>query len=674
MPLSFRQIHLDFHTSEHVPQVGQAFDAEDFAQTFKRAHVESVTLFGRCHHGWAYYDSSISRRHPSLSFDLLRAQYDALKGAGIRAPIYLTCAWDELSCREHPEWRVITEDGKFLYAGGNLGDTKVVRWGLLDFSTPVMEFIEAQIEEVVRLFPDADGIFLDIAHQYPSCSPSALRQMSEMGLDWTSPEDRLAHAAHVKREYMRRTTAAAKSGRADMPVFHNHGNLTLGDRSILTFDTHLEIESLPTGGWGYDHFPIGAKYAESIGSDYLGMTGKFHTLWGEFGAYKHPDALRYECGFMLAHGAKCSIGDHLHPSAKQSQSTYNVIAPAYAEVAEKQPWCEGSRNVAEIAMLSVRAVNSPDLPSWDPASVNNTAEEGCSRILLEERFLFDVVDVEADFSPYRLIVVPDEARLGPDLTVKLQAYVDAGGSLLLSWDSGLDPETGAPLFDFGGKVEGASPFASDYAVFDAAIAPEFISDPVYLYEASRRLRVSDGVSLGRIHDPYFDRTQKHFNGHMNTPYDIAPSGFDAIVRKGRVCYAAHPLFSIYFRNGPAVLREVLGRLIGLMLGGDRKVEASLPVGGRITLREQPQDKRDVLHLLYATPQLRGQFKGSPIEIIQDLPPLHDVEVCVRSSKDIVAVTLVPQGIPLAFRAQEGSIVFSVPRLVGHQMVSLDHRS
>ena len=30
-------------------------------------------------------------------------------------------------------------------------------------------------------------------------------------------------------------------------------------------NTHLELESLPTGGWGYDHFPLSARYAQTLG-------------------------------------------------------------------------------------------------------------------------------------------------------------------------------------------------------------------------------------------------------------------------------------------------------------------------------------------------------------------------------------------------------------------------
>ncbi|MBQ8551374.1 MAG: hypothetical protein IJ428_01015 [Clostridia bacterium] len=35
----------------------------------------------------------------------------------------------------------------------------------------------------------------------------------------------------------------------------------------------------------------------------------FHTSWGEFGGFKHPNALRYEAALSISQGAKCSIGD-----------------------------------------------------------------------------------------------------------------------------------------------------------------------------------------------------------------------------------------------------------------------------------------------------------------------------------------------------------------------------
>lgn len=666
--LPTRQVHLDFHTSEAIPGVGSAFDPDDFARAFKEAHVESVTLFARCHHGWCYYDTEVGSRHPTLDFDLLRAQVDALQGVGIATPIYITCAWDELSAREHPEWRVLSPEGRFLYAGGVEGNPDGTRWALLDFSTGYMDFLERQIEEVAKRFPDAPGIFLDICHQYPSCSPAALRQMEKMGLDWTDPEHRMRHAAAVKIEYLERTRDAARSHSPKMRVFHNHGNVAMGDRSILEYDSHLEIESLPTGGWGYDHFPLAAKYAEEIGAERIGMTGKFHTLWGEFGGFKTPDALRYECGAMLAFGAGCSVGDHLHPSGAIAPSTLRLIGAAFEEVAQKESWCLDTQNVAEIGLLSARAVNISDAMSWEDRAVHNDADEGASRVLLEEGLLFDVLDRESDFGRYRMIILPDELRIDAGLAAKLESYRRAGGHILSTGASGFDPETLVPWADIGAVVEGKSPYDFDYVHFDSALFPEWLDDPVYLYEPSWRLRVTDGTGLGGIHDPYFNRRPHKFNGHANTPYLLEGSEWAAVVEKDGLIQCAHALFSIYHRHGAVIIRQVLAALIRRGLDDRVRVETTLPEGGRVSLRRG--EGRHILHLLHATPQLRGRFRGTPVEVISELQTLKAIDVEMAMDTEVSSVRLVPTDQSLPYELSDGRLRFTVPQMRGHQMIEI----
>ena len=138
------------------------------------------------------------------------------------------------------------------------------------------------------------------------------------------------------KKYYETTNNAAKAIKPDIKVFHNGGHIPAGRRDIAYANTHLELESLPTGGWGYDHFPKSAKYSQHLGLNYLGMTGKFHFSWGEFGGYKHPNALIYETALSIAMGAKCSIGDQLSPDGKMDMRTYEIIGQAYSEVAKKE--------------------------------------------------------------------------------------------------------------------------------------------------------------------------------------------------------------------------------------------------------------------------------------------------------------------------------------------------
>ena len=57
-----------------------------FAATMKSAHVNSVTVFAKCHHGHLYYNTARPERHPGLrrSLDLLGEQIEALHREGIR--------------------------------------------------------------------------------------------------------------------------------------------------------------------------------------------------------------------------------------------------------------------------------------------------------------------------------------------------------------------------------------------------------------------------------------------------------------------------------------------------------------------------------------------------------------------------------------------------------------
>ena len=67
--LRFRQIHLDFHTSETIESVGSDFEPDEFAETLVKANVNSISCFARCHHGWLYFNSKAfpERRHPHLT-------------------------------------------------------------------------------------------------------------------------------------------------------------------------------------------------------------------------------------------------------------------------------------------------------------------------------------------------------------------------------------------------------------------------------------------------------------------------------------------------------------------------------------------------------------------------------------------------------------------------------
>ena len=170
-----------------------------------------------------------------------------------------------------------------------------------------------------------DGLFLDIVKEQDCACPRCLRGMAEEGLNASVAEDRLAFGREVTRGFRSDLTAFIRTLDQRCSLFYNGGHVGPELRpSVLTY-THFELESLPSGGWGYLHFPISMRYARTLGKDCLGMTGRFHTSWGDFHSLKNPAALQFECFQMLALGAKCSVGDQLHPSGRIDPATYDLI-------------------------------------------------------------------------------------------------------------------------------------------------------------------------------------------------------------------------------------------------------------------------------------------------------------------------------------------------------------
>ena len=89
-PIGQRQVHLDFHTSEHLENIAGAFSKEGFQAALKIGNIDSINLFAKCHHSWSYYPTDIGRMHPNLNFDLLGAQLQACAEIGIKTQIYLS--------------------------------------------------------------------------------------------------------------------------------------------------------------------------------------------------------------------------------------------------------------------------------------------------------------------------------------------------------------------------------------------------------------------------------------------------------------------------------------------------------------------------------------------------------------------------------------------------------
>lgn len=623
-PMRYRQIHLDFHTSEHIPGIGSAFDPDDFVGTLKAAHVDSVTIFAKCHHGWSYYPTKVGAPHPNLARDLMGDMVKALTAADIDCPIYISVQWDERNARLHPEWRARSAT-KNRFDPGQLQ----AGWHTLCLNhKEYRDELLAQAREVATNYP-TPGLFFDIVLAPDCVCQACLDSMAAHGLDPENAEDRQKNDEWVNEVFRSEMSAALRAEFPGLRIFYNCGHIHKQGPQRFAPYTHLELESLPTGGWGYDHFPSSARYAATLGLDFVAHTGKFHTSWGEFGGFKHPDALEYEAAQMVALGSKCLVGDQLHPSGAINPDTYASIAPAYARIEKLEPFLEGARQVSEVAILTAEYFHSA-------GDRNNRADDGAAQMLQELKRPFDVIDPSADFASYRVIILPDEVPVEGELASRLKAYLAGGGRLLLSGSSALGAD-GRFALPTGVASRGTVPFTPSYLRAGKQLDAAMTTSPFVVYGTAQMIESEGAQVLAEVVRPYFNRSYKHFSSHAHTPDDpdAAPLGA-GVTLHGGVAYVAYPIFSIYHAMGQPLYKYVVRGLLDKLLP-DPALTTDLPSAGRATIVRQEALHRHVLHLLYGPPQVRGKAVPAGettrvMEMIEDIPAIGPVSATVRLPK------------------------------------------
>lgn len=672
-PLRYRQIHLDFHTSEAIADIGRDFDPIQFVQTLQAAHVDSVTLFARCHHGWCYYPSKVGDAHPHLARpDLLGEMVKACRKADISTPIYLTVQWDENLARTRPEWRVMSANNQTHNGAPTDGSANyqlTAAWHTLCLSNAEYRryLIEMGLEIIERYNPP--GLFYDIVSAHDCVCPKCVARMHDSDLDPELAEHRKINDEAVNEQFRQEISAAIWNARPDMRLFFNCGHID--KRGAKRFDTysHLEIESLPTGPWGYDHFPSNARYAAALGKDFLGQTGKFHTSWGEFGGFKQSQALLYECAQTAALGAKCLIGDQLHPLGKMDADTYRFIAPAYAHIEKLEPFLKDARQISEVAILAAECF-------VDSGARSNASDDGAVRMLLELKLPFDVIDPEMDFATYRVLVLPDSVPVDQTLSAKLERYARSGGKVLFSGKSGQDPESGRLNLDAGFTVSGDQiAFDPSYARTERDIFPAGTpGSPIVMYGTAEKVEATTADILASCHAPYFNRGYRHFCSHKHTPVDLdAPALSPAITMQGNYAYIAYPIFQMYQMAGQPIYKYLVQGLLELMLP-DPVLRTNLPSGGRANVAWQ--GNRLVAHLLYGAPQQRGKqspeaVQPHPMEMIEDIPTLANITVSIRTARIPTRAFNAISGNNLTLEHKDGYAVIAVGDLHIHAAVVLE---
>lgn len=649
--LSPRQIHLDFHTTELIPGIGKDFDADEFARMAKDASISSMTIFGRCHHGWMYFDSKLfpDQIHPQLANkNFMVDQIRALHKVGIKAPVYLTVQWDYHLATTRPEWLIRKADGS------HEGDafTKPGFYQSMCVNTGYADFLKAHVTEVIELLGDElDGFFFDIVGTRPCLCASCRKEMKELGIDASDETEVRRFATKVMNRFKKEMSDLIRSHKADCTIFYNAGHVGPCTKESKDTYSHFELESLPSGGWGYLHFPVSARYARKLGADALGMTGKFHTSWGDFHSLKNQAALEFEAYRMLSFGMACSIGDQMEPTGILNPATYRLIGNVYGPFAQREEWARPSVAMAEVAYITSES------PLYEQ-KMDDTIF-GAVQLLEELAVQFDVLDADMDINGYKVVILPDDFIATPAYQAKLDQYIASGGKVIACYHGGLNEDKAYPA-SFATTYQGEREAYPDFIIAKGELAAGLEEDNEYAIYLQGAKIVPNGAGKSALEAraPYFKREGDRFCSHFYTP-SAKGEAYPAVTRTDNVIVFGHPLFGQYRQNASLWVKILIKNALNVLLPNPL-VSHDGPSTMTVQLLDQPEKERVCAHILHYIPVR----KSATIDIIEERTPISNITLTLNLPQGYTKARLVPENQPLTMI--DGKV--TIPQVDGYAIV------
>ena len=246
-PGPWRKVHIEYHTSRHMPRLAERFNADEFGDRLLAAHVNGATVFAKDMYGYSYFPSTHGRMHPNLSFDLLGAQVAALRKRKISVLAYFMLTWNPELAERHPEWLVVHQPGdksrpkleeisdeqkaftntlkpdapRRSKAGPRSkpaeppAEDKGYRPYMWQFCIGREEFLKGELDLIQELVSkyELDGVWLDGGGSPPCYCDECVRQLRKKGLDPFDAGVQYAHKEELRQSFLERIHQVIKKTR-----------------------------------------------------------------------------------------------------------------------------------------------------------------------------------------------------------------------------------------------------------------------------------------------------------------------------------------------------------------------------------------------------------------------------------------------------------------------------
>ncbi|MDE6318628.1 MAG: family 10 glycosylhydrolase, partial [Lachnospiraceae bacterium] len=234
---NYRRNLMDMHIDDWNPAFLSRLNVDEYVDALKDAGIQAAMVKARPHTGLAYYPTRIGRMHKGLNgFDFFGTMVKKCHENGIAVVAYFSQIFDNWAYENHPDWRLVTADGRGMQEYRGTSDFKSGRYGIMcPNNEEYRNYVASCLTEMNEMY-DFEGMFLDMTF-FPEvcyCASCKKKYKEETGkeiprtIDWNS-QDWFAYV--YKRdewmaEYAKFATACVKKSKPDVTIEHQFSRIT----------------------------------------------------------------------------------------------------------------------------------------------------------------------------------------------------------------------------------------------------------------------------------------------------------------------------------------------------------------------------------------------------------------------------------------------------------------
>ena len=637
-------MHFDFHANESDTGMGKSLSEKSLDSLLTAIKPDFIQIDCKGHPGVTSYPSKVANATTVKNFitDPLTFYRAITKKHGVALYVHYSGVFDAGILKKHPNWGLVKADGK-------LDDAYTSVHGPY-----VDSLMIPQLKEIADYGVDGVWIDGDCWATQPDYSPVALAKFkAETGIQEVPRSDKdptfLAFENFGRRSFLRYVAHYTDELHRYNPNFRVASNWTYSSMMPEPITTNVDYLS-------GDLTPGNSVNTAAFESRVLAAQGQLYkkpwdlmswSFWYQFGPTMGGDQktaihMKQEAAEIMAMGG----GFQGYVRQKRDASLPLTELPVMAELSKfvraRQPFCEGVTPTPQVAVLYSNAtVKAFDKQLFSRGQAYRM--QGVLWALLDAQIPTEVLSEQhltGRMSQYPLIVVSQQDSLTPAFRQELLEYARQGGNLLIM------------------GVETTKNFASELGI--RPVGDTTSSTKWVHYNGHTMVVNTPFLPVQTAGAQPFGQVRPHeYGGNL---LGIAASTI--AFGKGKLMGVYADLSQDYIKHQSSKARDFMAVLVGPLLP---KPVVEVRGSHLVHVVANRLNNQLAINLI----NTGGRHADPQVFTYDEVPPLADLTVKVRTDKKPNRIVQQPENKPLSFTYVSGVATLTVPTLAVHSILVVE---